>query len=117
VETPYFLKIPKIPVPDSRQIIFAALEQMRLDKKRSVLLPSPPVEPDKKFWRAAEGKTLLSQTELEYLMQKKGYGTEGQVSFEDVCEMIGWDNAIENELELVLGKTRTLILAFIQSHQ
>jgi hypothetical protein len=95
-------------MPDPRQLIFAALEQMRLEKKRSVLLPSPPVEPDQKFWRAAEAKALLGVAELEYLMKKKSYRAENQVSFEDVCEMIGWDNAIENELELVLGKTRTL---------
>lgn len=95
-------------MPDSRQIIFDALEKMRLEKKRSVLLPSPPVGPDKKFWRAAEAKELISRTELEYLMKKKSYSADNQVSFEDVCEMIGWENAIENELELVLGKTRTL---------
>jgi hypothetical protein len=95
-------------MPDPRQIIFDALEQMRSQKKRSILLPSPPVEPGKKFWRAAEAKELLGRTELEYLMKKKSYNAESQVSFEDVCEMIGWDNAIENELELVLGKTRTL---------
>ncbi|MGL4611221.1 MAG: hypothetical protein ACRCYY_16365 [Trueperaceae bacterium] len=101
------------PVPPSyisnpRQVIFDALEHMRLEKRRSVLLPSPPVEPAKKFWRAAEAKELLSRTELAYLVKKKNYTAESQVSFEDVCEMIGWDNAIENELELVLGKTRTL---------
>ncbi len=95
-------------MPDSRQIIYNALEIMRLEKKRSVLLPSPPVEPAKKFWRAVESKDLLSRTELEYLMKKKSYSIDSQVSFEDVCEMIGWENAIENELELVLGKTRTL---------
>jgi hypothetical protein len=93
---------------DPRQLIFEALEKMRLEKKRSVLLPSPPVSPDKKFWRAAEAKELLSKTELEYLMKKKSYSAESQVSFEDVCEMIGWENAIENELELVVGKIRTL---------
>jgi hypothetical protein len=58
-------------MPDPRQMIFEALETMRLDKKRSVLLPSPPVEPSKKFWRAAEAKALISKTELEYLMKKK----------------------------------------------
>jgi hypothetical protein len=98
----------KDPLRDPRQLIFEALEQMRLEKKRSVLLPSPPVEPAKKFWRAVEATELLSRTELEYLMKKKSYSAASQVSFEDVCEMIGWDNAIENELELVLGKTRTL---------
>lgn len=91
---------------DPRQMIFDALEQMRVEKKRSVLLPSPPVEPSKKFWRATEAKELISKTELEYLMKKKSYGAESQVSFEDVCEMIGWENAVENELELVLGKTQ-----------
>jgi hypothetical protein len=95
-------------MPDSRQAIYDALETMRLEKKRSVLLPSPPVEPAKKFWRAAEAKVLISQTELEYLMKKKSYQADAQVTFEDVCEMIGWENAVENELELVLGKTRTL---------
>jgi hypothetical protein len=95
-------------MPDPRQVIFEALEQMRLEKKRSVLLPSPPVEPDRKFWRAAEATALLSRTELEYLMKKKSYSAEAQVTFDDVCEMIGWENAVENELELVLGKTRTL---------
>jgi hypothetical protein len=93
---------------DPRQLIFEALEKMRLEKKRSVLLPSPPIEPGKKFWRAAEAKELLGRTELEYLMKKKSYSLESQVSFEDVCEMIGWENAIENELELVVGKIRTL---------
>ena len=95
-------------MPDPRQIIFEALEQMRLEKKRSVLLPSPPVEAGKKFWRASEAKELISRTELEYLMRKKSYSLDTQVTFEDVCEMIGWENAIDNELELVLGKTRTL---------
>jgi hypothetical protein len=103
-----FSTMTKDPFRDPRQTIFDALEGMRLEKKRSVLLPSPPVEPAKKFWRAAEAKELISRTELEYLMRKKGYSAETQVTFEDVCEMIGWDNAIDNELELVLGKTRTL---------
>jgi hypothetical protein len=107
-----FMMMPEFVMPevitDVRQIIFDALEQMRLEKKRSVLLPSPPVEPGKKFWRALEGKDLLSRSELEYLMKKKNYRADSDVSFEDICEMIGWDSAIENELELVLGKTRTL---------
>jgi hypothetical protein len=92
--------------PAIRQVIFDALEQMRSSGQRSVLLPSPPVDAGRKFWRAVPAKDLLSAKELEYLMKKKGYA---QVSHADVCEMIGWENAIDNEVDLVLSGSRVTL--------
>jgi hypothetical protein len=95
--------------PAIRQTIFDALEGMRSSGQRSVLLPSPPVDAGRKFWRAVPAKDLLSAKELEYLMKKKGYAQVAQVSHADVCEMIGWENAIDNEVDLVLSGSRVTL--------
>lgn len=109
VELVSFSTMTKEPFRDPRQAIFEALEGMRSSGQRSVLLPSPPVDAGKKFWRAVPAKDLISAKELEYLMRKKEYAQATQVSHADVCEMIGWENAIDNEVDLVLSGSRVTL--------